>query len=187
MEQLHSAVRWGKPVAEIAPLVGEHINTNDPKNGNQALHIAVQNGHFEITKWLVSEKGAAINGQNGKGQTPLHMSVEYDYYEQTQWLLDQGADQSVKNGDGHAAITGIDGGKIGVEAYPGPMQLLMVATDKDTVERAYAAFEEFLASQDVGADADLKVKLAQAGMKRKKELKECWDSARWMKIVQSVP
>ncbi len=37
------------------------------------MHIAAQNGHEEITKWLIGTLSADPNAQNRKGQSPLHM------------------------------------------------------------------------------------------------------------------
>ncbi|CAD7932692.1 unnamed protein product [Amoebophrya sp. A120] len=139
IQKFHSALRWGKPSAEIEPFLNEDpalIDAEDPKNGNHALHITAQNGHEELTKFLVG-KGANINAQNKKGQTALHMSVEYDFYYQNLFLLENGADKTLKNGDGHAAILGIDGGKSGVEAFDGPMIKLKAIRDQKGMEEAY--------------------------------------------------
>ena len=55
---------------------------SDAGNGNSCLHIASQNGHFELVKLLVS-RGADVNCANGGGQTALHMAVSYDIDEVT--------------------------------------------------------------------------------------------------------
>ena len=50
--KFHSAVRWGKEIKELETHVAADktvVTTHDDKNGNQALHIAAQNGHIEIT------------------------------------------------------------------------------------------------------------------------------------------
>ena len=86
-----------QPVADLDLLLVKSpgfLTEQDPKTGNQALHIAAQNGHLEITKWLKG-KGADVNCQNQKGQTPLHMSIAYDCFEQTKFLLAEGADAKV--------------------------------------------------------------------------------------------
>ncbi|CAE7292335.1 ACBD6 [Symbiodinium natans] len=86
----------------------------DPKTGNQALHIAVQNGHRQLTQLLVAWK-ADVTVQNFKGQTPLHMSVEYDFHFISKLLLEKGAKPEVENADGCKAILGISGSKEGAE------------------------------------------------------------------------
>ena len=68
----------------------------DAQNGNLALHIAAQNGHMNLTSFLLDSRGPAVtqpwtppqradllqganvNAQNFNGQTALHMSVEYE-------------------------------------------------------------------------------------------------------------
>ena len=57
------------------------------------------------------KNGAQANSQNFKGNTALHMSVEYNLEDTTRKLLELGADKTIKNYDGNAAETGIDGGK----------------------------------------------------------------------------
>ncbi|MDC0319392.1 ankyrin repeat domain-containing protein [Verrucomicrobia bacterium] len=49
------------------------INSQDPKNGYTALHLASSNDHKAIVKLLV-ENGADINILNLRGQTPLDLS-----------------------------------------------------------------------------------------------------------------
>merc|ERR1712217_51718 len=83
LSKFHSAIRWGKEISELEQFTKtapELVKESDPQNGNQAIHLSAQNGHIEITKWLVNSCGADVNGQSGKGQTALHMSVAYDFY-----------------------------------------------------------------------------------------------------------
>jgi ankyrin repeat protein len=185
--KFHSAVRWGKDVKELEALVTEDktvVSTHDDKNGNQAIHIAAQNGHMEITKWLVSDKKVDINGQNKKGQTALHMSVAYDMYDQTVFLLANGAKKEIKNGEGNEAITGIDGDKTGINSWDGPMVLLQCAQNAADVKKALDSLEAAIKTN--GADFD-KAALVQTGMARKKALGAEWDAKRFMAAVQSLP
>merc|ERR1719428_1142671 len=95
--KIHSAIRWGKPISELESLiVGDQIDCQDEQNGNRPIHIAAQNGHLEIVKWLISKK-CDVSAQNGTGATALHMSVGYDFYYVTKALLEAGADQTIKN------------------------------------------------------------------------------------------
>ena len=73
-KSVHSCVRWDKPTNEVATIITSpaHANCVDEKNGNYPLHIAAQNGHINLVKWLV-QNGADINAQNGTGTTALHM------------------------------------------------------------------------------------------------------------------
>ena len=67
---VHSAVRWNKPIPDVAAVIltEVHANAVDPKNGNYPIHIAAQNGHADLVGWLV-EHGAKMGAQNRKGQT----------------------------------------------------------------------------------------------------------------------
>merc|ERR1711937_785084 len=51
----------------------------DEVNGNTALHIAAQNGHYELVRFLVNDLNCFLDTQNKVGNTALHMSVEYEY------------------------------------------------------------------------------------------------------------
>lgn len=110
-KKIHSAVRWDKLI-ELKKLVTNAAQANiaDGVNGNKPIHIAAQNGHFEIVKFLV-ETGADVNSKNGKGNTAIHMSVGYDYYHISKYLLDQGGDGNVTNDLGHIALRGLEGDK----------------------------------------------------------------------------
>ena len=95
--KIHSAVRWGKPVAELRELgltdstVAEQ---QDKKNGNTSLHVAAQNGHYDLVCFLVRDLNCYTDIQNKVGNTALHMGVEYDYYTINKLLVDAGADLS---------------------------------------------------------------------------------------------
>ncbi|CAE7276922.1 Ank1 [Symbiodinium sp. CCMP2592] len=145
--KFHSALRWGKAEDEVQALVTDAsvsrrsaARAPDPKTGNQALHIAVQNGHRELTQLLIAWK-ADVTAQNFKGQTPLHMSVEYDFYFISKLLLEKGAKKEVENSDGCQAILGISGSKEGAEAWDAPINILKNAANKEEIELAYKALE----------------------------------------------
>ena len=50
MKKIHSAIRWNKPLGELAALItnADQANCEDPRNGNRALHIAAQNGFTPV-------------------------------------------------------------------------------------------------------------------------------------------
>ena len=110
-KKIHSAVRWDKLI-ECKKIITtpEAANINDPVNGNKPIHIASQNGHMEVVKFLI-ETGADINLKNGKGNTAIHMAVGYDYYHIAKLLLDKGADPNATNDAGFLAIRGLEGDK----------------------------------------------------------------------------
>jgi len=187
VSKIHSAVRWNKPQAEIDAAVkaagltmAQAVHTTDAQNGNRILHIASQNGHFDLVK-LIVENGADVNVQNLKGQTALHMSVAYDLYSITKFLLGKGADPKVKNGDGHEALLGIDGNKTGPEAWDSPLTMLKDAgDDKEELQAAFKALE------GAAPGSIDKASLVQTGLQKKKECPKNWDHPRFVDIMKKL-
>jgi len=181
--KFHSVIRWGKPIAELEAFTNADknvANAKDEKNGNQAIHLAAQNGHIEITKWLCDKCGADVNGQNGKGQTALHMSVAYDFYEQTKYLLSKGAKTDIKNAEGNLSIEGIDGDKKGADAWDAPVNQLKAVQNKADVQKV---FELIKTAPKESLD---KATLVQTGMAKKKALGREWDHAAFMEIMKAI-
>jgi hypothetical protein len=182
--KIHSAVRWGKPLEELKSLGLKDrtgADAQDEKNGNTALHIAVQNGHFEIVNFLVGELNCSVDLQNKVGNTALHMGVEYDYYKINQILIGAGADQVVENAEGAKAITGLSGSKVGQEAWDNPVTILK--TVKDDLDELN---EVFKALENASVEDIKKEELVRVGMAKKRELKAWKDGEfqpRFMKIV----
>jgi len=184
--QIHSTVRWDKPASDLEALVKEAgvnmciaIQAPDPKNGNQCLHIAAQNGHIGLVKFLVGAK-ANVNAQNKKGQTALHMSVQYDCYFQSKFLIDNGADTKLTNGDGFEALLGIEGNKVEGEAWDHPLTMLKSAGNREELDQAFAALE---AADPATID---KAALAQTGMAKKRALKDIWDVKRFQEYMKKL-
>eukprot|EP00429_Kryptoperidinium_foliaceum_P083903 CAMPEP_0176212700 /NCGR_PEP_ID=MMETSP0121_2-20121125/15285_1 /TAXON_ID=160619 /ORGANISM="Kryptoperidinium foliaceum, Strain CCMP 1326" /LENGTH=338 /DNA_ID=CAMNT_0017551753 /DNA_START=72 /DNA_END=1087 /DNA_ORIENTATION=+ len=183
--KIHSTVRWGKSEAEIEEVIkvvgtstADALSAEDPKNGNRCLHIAAQNGHQSLVTWLLGEK-ADVNAQNLKGQTALHMSVEYDFYFQTLVLLEAGADKELTNADGHAAIQGLEGGKVGGESWDNPVTVLKAAGDNlEELEVAMSMLEQ---ADPSSID---KAMLVQAGMAKRKRCKDNWNAERFAGIMK---
>ena len=159
---VHSVVRWNKPVEDIAALITSpaHANCVDDKNGNYPIHIAAQNGHCDLVKWLVSN-GAKVNVQNGTGQTPLHMSTSYDYADVAEFLKEQGANGEICNWEGNPAKFGIDGDKDPND----PMFLFESCVSTETALAALTALEAKATSDPGSLD---KAALAMMGMQVKK-------------------
>merc|ERR1719235_3127582 len=111
----------------------------DEENGNTALHVAVQNGHCELVRYLVDDLNCWVNARNRAGNTALHMGVEYDYYKINQILVKAGADYAIENSEGHLAIQGISGLKVGENAWNNPVTILK--TVEDDVVALDAVFE----------------------------------------------
>ena len=113
---VHSMIRWENSVnlEKLRHLIEETPNSlllRDPKSLNYPIHIAAQNGHEEATALLLATANVDVNVKNCTGQTPLHMAMAYDYDVIVKMLLEAGADESIYNHSGFAAITGINGDK----------------------------------------------------------------------------
>jgi ankyrin repeat protein len=159
---IHSAVRWNKPIEDIESLVfnADAANCVDSVNGNRPIHIAAQNGHFEVLQLLLN-KGAELNAKNVKGNTAIHMAVGYDYYECAMLLIEAGADPLLPNEAGFPANTGIDGDKtLGLAA-------LACAKNAEDVAYAFDLCEERI-------DEVNKSHFVAFGMKTKKSLGPEW-------------
>ena len=167
-QKIHSAIRWNKPLGELASIVtdAERANCEDARNGNRPIHIAAQNGFTPICKLLVA-KGAEINAVNAKGNTGLHMALGYDYDECADFLVSCGTDLLIKNAEGHAAKNGLEGDK-GPDGYVAPLAELREAR---TPEESVAALNR-IAKEGLG-DAD-KAALVQCGLLKKKNFPESW-------------
>lgn len=166
-KQVHSAVRWNKPIEEIDALLSSHpdaVNCRDPQNGNRPIHIAAQNDHSEILK-LIVKKQADLNAKNGKGNTGIHMSIGYNYYESAKMLTDAGADPFILNDAGFPGSRGLDGDKtIGIAA-------LASATTAAQVEAAFV-----FCDSEIEDLKNVKHHFVQAGLAAKKALGENWSA-----------
>ncbi|CAJ1948218.1 unnamed protein product [Cylindrotheca closterium] len=63
----------------------------------KASHHACYNGHLEIVKLLILEKGADVHAKDEDGETLLHKACEMGHLEVVKFLLEQGADVHAKN------------------------------------------------------------------------------------------
>lgn len=169
---VHSAVRWNKPIAEIEPLFNDPqaVNCVDSNNGNSPIHIASQNGHNDLVRFLIG-KGADVNAKNLKGNTAIHMAIGYDYYDAAMMLIQAGADENLLNDLNVPANRGLEGDKcMGVAA-------LVCATTAADVINAFQLCEANTAIVD-------KVSFASAGLKAKKLLGPMWSADMQIKFKE---
>lgn len=144
------------------------------------LHIAAQNGHFDIVKLLVS-RGADVNCMNNGGQTPMHMAVSYDLDDVRDYLLSKGADDTIKNEEGFEARHGL-GGEKDASSVPGMMETFKTAES----EGALCAALDALAGRATELD---KATFASTGLKMKKNKKEIWTGevqAKFVAVMQAM-
>ena len=64
---------------------GANVNFQD-HNGNTALHLAVENNHFDIIKLLL-ERGASMTIQNQAGNTALDIAIQQGNNEIINYLI----------------------------------------------------------------------------------------------------
>jgi ankyrin repeat protein len=164
---IQSAVRWNKMDQAVILLAHEDaVDCVDEVNGNMPIHIAAQNGHFDMLKLLI-EKKANVNGKNGKGNTGLHMAISYEYYECAKLLMDAGASLEETNNDGIPAHKGLEGNKsLAIAAW-------VSAEKSKMLPDVLNALDLCESSTDVLDKADF----ASTGLKLKKALGEKWTPA----------
>lgn len=61
------------------------INDTD-KDGNSPLHLAAQNGHSDVIKYLL-KCGAAVDDKNAKGLTPVDCAASSGHTDAVKALL----------------------------------------------------------------------------------------------------
>lgn len=71
--------------------------------GLSILHIPVQNRHLDVVKLLL-DKGAPIDTQDTKGETPLFLAARNGDFKVVNELLAKGASKSTKNKDGKTVM-----------------------------------------------------------------------------------
>mmetsp|Transcript_19115 Transcript_19115/g.36564 ORF Transcript_19115/g.36564 Transcript_19115/m.36564 type:complete len:213 (-) Transcript_19115:517-1155(-) len=162
---LHGAIRWERmdEVTDIIKKSPSTIDLPDEKNGNTALHIAAQNGHMNLVELIVKAK-CNVNAQNGGGQTAMHMAMSYDMKQVVDYLREHGADDSIKNNDGHPAKFGLGG-----EKDPSCVAF------KISSFKAAATEQEFIAALEGLRDSEAdRASVVQTALAKKKEFKDEW-------------
>ncbi len=50
------------------------------------LHLAAEQGQWDVVKWLVDEKGADVKATDNDGRTVLHFTAERGKWDVVEWL-----------------------------------------------------------------------------------------------------
>jgi len=85
---------------------GVDVNERRGKAKQTPLHVAAENGHFEIASQLMSH-GAQVDCVDAQGSTPLLLAAKWaknDYVNVVQLLLLAGADANSKDAFGKSAL-----------------------------------------------------------------------------------
>ncbi|MEM7387556.1 MAG: ankyrin repeat domain-containing protein, partial [Verrucomicrobiota bacterium] len=102
---LARAIENGR-LEEVSNLVdaGAPIDARRRATGMTPLSTAVFQGHFDIARYLIEEKGAAVSRANRDGNTPLHLAAFLCRIELVKLLLEHGASLSVESDRGESPI-----------------------------------------------------------------------------------
>ncbi|KAG7294184.1 hypothetical protein NEMBOFW57_004254 [Staphylotrichum longicolle] len=78
----------------LPPLLaaGASPTHRDPRSGCDAFYVACARGRLLCAAYLLG-CGAAIDGQNAKGNTALHVAARMGQVEVVRWLVRMGADK----------------------------------------------------------------------------------------------
>ncbi|XP_042049624.1 ankyrin-3-like [Salvia splendens] len=77
---------------------------SDFATGRNALHYAVEIGHFEICKFLIKTVQVYIDASTYKGSSPLSEAVKGEHVKIVKFLINQGADVSLSDVEGFTPV-----------------------------------------------------------------------------------
>ena len=97
---LHVAAYFGnllkvKAYTQLQPSVYDPLDIN--RQGNTALHVAVEAGHLDIVGYFIEECQVSASSLSDTGSTPLHTACQYKQYKIAKYLIHQGVDPLVEN------------------------------------------------------------------------------------------
>jgi ankyrin repeat protein len=72
-------------------------------NGNSPLHIAILNGDFEYTRFLINQ-GADMNIKNNTDLSPLHLTAFLNSHQISGYLMEKGAVVDIKGNSGYTPL-----------------------------------------------------------------------------------
>ena len=97
---LHVAAYFGnllkvKAYTQLQPSVYDPLDIN--RQGNTALHVAVEAGYLDIVRYFIEECQVSASSLSDTGLTPLHTACQYKQYNIAKYLIYQGVDPLVEN------------------------------------------------------------------------------------------
>ena len=106
-QDLSGAVFIGDLAAVKQALAGgADSNAKDPQSGSTMLAIAALMGHTEVVAVLLEQHDADVNAKSRDGGTALHTAAFLGRVETVKFLLEKGADITLRDNMGSAAIDG---------------------------------------------------------------------------------
>lgn len=79
------------------------VNVNDTM-GMAPIHWASDRGDVDVLKYLVEERSAGVDFQDGTGQTALHYAVSCSHEHVCRYLIGKGARTDIQDEDGVTAL-----------------------------------------------------------------------------------
>ena len=75
------------------------------KKGDTPLHVACNEDHVDIVRYLVSKQGCSTACQNVKDDTPLHVACKWNYTSVVEFFLSTGrVDPWYKNASNQSPV-----------------------------------------------------------------------------------
>lgn len=106
--QLNVAVTLDISEEEIIAWIARHCyapGKSRDQLGRSVLHLAASCGRLDLCNWLLTYKGASLNGRDKEsGYTSLHRSVIYGQIQAAIFFIKQGANIALTDNNGYTAL-----------------------------------------------------------------------------------
>eukprot|EP00057_Strongylocentrotus_purpuratus_P029946 XP_780286.3 PREDICTED: ankyrin repeat domain-containing protein 39-like [Strongylocentrotus purpuratus] len=151
--------------------VGE-VNKGDT-DGWTALHGASQNGHLDVTRYLISQ-GAQMNKGNNDGRTALHIASHKGHLDVTKYLISRGAEVNKEDNNGRPPLHGAaQNGHLDVTEYLISQKAELDQNDLKAIHLAIQHGHTSIIEKLVSAGADLNIQSTDGQTCLHKAIKLC--------------